>query len=182
MKPHTLKYGDIIGVIAQSEPILDENLEDIERAKAMLEGIGFSVKFGKHVYENTTNYGATARAKAEDINEMFKDKEVKAIFCAMGGFNCNGVFDYLDFDLIKANPKIIMGYSDPTSLINCIYAKTGLVTFHGPNFKSFADLETSYGFEEMKKRFLEEDLLLGKSKNEYRVIKSGVAEGVLVRR
>lgn len=127
-------------------------------------------------------YGETARHKAEDINKMFKDKEIDAIFCAMGGFNINSVFDYLDFETIKNNPKIICGYSDPTSLINCIYAKTGLITFHGPNFKSLADPETSYGYDEMKKRFIEGSLELGQNDNEYKVIKEGRAEGILVRR
>lgn len=73
----------------------------------------------------------------------------------MGGFNCNSVFDYLDFDAIRENPKIICGYSDPTSLINVIYAKTGLVTFHGPNFKSLSSIDTDYGYNEVKARFLE---------------------------
>ena len=127
-------------------------------------------------------YGETAKHKAEDINEMFADKNINGIFCAMGGFNCNSVFDYLDFDVIKNNPKIICGYSDPTSLINCIYAKTGLVTFHGPNFKSLADIETNYGYEEVVKRFIKKDLKLGKSDDEFRTIKEGNAEGVLVRR
>lgn len=108
MKPNALKSGDTIGVIAQSEPILDENLEDINRAVSFLEEIGLKVKFGRHVYKNATGYGALAKEKAYDINEMFADKEVNAIFCAMGGFNCNSVFDFLDFDLIKENPKIIM--------------------------------------------------------------------------
>lgn len=76
----------------------------------------------------------------------------------MGGFNCNGTFDYLDFDVIRQNPKIICGYSDPTSLINIIYDKTGLVTFHGPNFKSLSDIETNYGFEEVKKRFIKGEI------------------------
>ncbi len=82
----------------------------------------------------------------------------------MGGFNCNSVFDYLDFDIIKNNPKIICGYSDPTSLINIIYAKTGLVTFHGPNFKSLCDEETDYGYKEVVKRFFGRDLNLRKTR------------------
>lgn len=103
-------------------------------------------------------------------------------FVLCGGYNCNSVFDYLDFDIIKNNPKIICGYSDPTSLINIIYAKTGLVTFHGPNFKSLASEETNYGFEEMKKRFFGNNLELGKEEDEFKIIKEGKAEGVLVRR
>ena len=98
-----------------------------------------------------------------------------------GGFNVNSTFDYLDFKLIKDNPKIICGYSDPTSLINVIYAKTGLVTFSGPNFKSLSDGETSYGFNEMKKRFFEGDLRLGTEEDNYQTIREGKAEGILVR-
>ena len=127
-------------------------------------------------------YGETAKNKAEDINEMFRDKSINAIFCAMGGYNCNSVFDYLDFDLIKNNPKIICGYSDPTSLINMIYEKTGLVTFHGPNFKSLASSETNYGFNEVKKRFFDGVIKLGDENDVYRVIKQGTAEGILIRR
>ncbi len=140
------------------------------------------MKFANHVYENTTGYGASAKHKAEDINEMFKDKEIAGIFCAMGGFNCNCVFDYLDYEIIKNNPKIICGYSDPTSILNCIYAKTGLVTFHGPNFKSLSAPETDYGYKEMKKRFIEKDLRLGTEEDEYLTIKEGEGEGILVRR
>ena len=125
-------------------------------------------------------YGETAKNKAEDINELFKDKSIDAIFCAMGGYNCNSVFDYLDFDLIKNNPKIICGYSDPTSLINIINAKIGLVTFHGPNFKSISDEETDYGFKEVIKRLMDKDLSLGEKCDVFKVINSGVAEGELI--
>ncbi len=126
-----------------------------------MEDLGLHIKFGKHVYENPLGYGETAKHKAEDINEMFKDREVKAIFCAEGGYNSNSTFEYLDFNLIKENPKIICGYSDPTSLINEIYARTGLVTFHGPNFKSLSSEETDYGYKEVIKRFIENDTSFG---------------------
>ncbi|MCI9275529.1 MAG: LD-carboxypeptidase [Clostridia bacterium] len=182
MKPKALRKGDTIGVIAQSEPITEETMIYIKKSVKLMTELGFKVKFSEHFYGNTTGYGETAKNKAKDINTMFLDKEVDAIFCGKGGFNCNSTFDYLDFEAIKNNPKIICGYSDPTSLINAIYAKTGLVTFHGPNLKTLSSEETSYGFEEMKKRFIEKDLKLGKEDDEYRVIKEGSAEGVLVRR
>lgn len=182
MKPKALKRGDTIGVIAQSEPITDETMPYIQNSVKLMTELGFKVKFSEHFYGNTTGYGETAKNKAKDINAMFLDKEVDAIFCGKGGFNCNSTFDYLDFEGVKNNPKIICGYSDPTSLINAIYAKTGLVTFHGPNFKTFSSDETSYGLEEMKKRFIEKDLRLGTKEDEYRVIKEGKAEGILVRR
>lgn len=182
MKAKTLKRGDTVGIIAQSKPITEAEKEDIEKSVKLMEELGVKVKFGKHAFQNPLGYGETAKNKAEDINEMFADKEVDGIFCAMGGYNCNSVFDYLDFDIIKNNPKIICGYSDPTSLINVIYAKTGLITFHGSNFKSLSSEETDYGFKEMKKRFFENNLKLGQSTDEFKVLKEGEAEGVLVRR
>ncbi len=126
-------------------------------------------------------YGETAKHKAEDINEMFRDKEIAACFCAMGGYNCNAVFDYLDYETIKNNPKILCGYSDPTSLINIIHERTGLVTFYGPNFKSLSNEETDYGYKEMVKRFINKDLTFGEN-DTYKVINEGTAEGELIRR
>ncbi len=182
MKPKMLKQGDTIGIIASSEPITTESMEEIQKAEKLMEDLGINVKFAKHAFQNPTGYGETAKNKAEDINEMFQDKEVDGIFCAMGGYNSNSTFEYLDFDLIKNNPKIICGYSDPTSLINMIYDRTGLVTFHGPNFKSIASIETDYGFKEVKKRFFDGVTKLGDENDEYKVIKPGVAEGIMVRR
>ncbi len=109
--------------------------------------------------------------------QCLKIKRLLGIFCAMGGFNSNSTFDYLDFEVIKNNPKIICGYSDPTSLINVIYAKTGLVTFHGPNFKTLSSIETDYGYKEVKKRFIENDLRLGTDDDEYIVIKKRNSRG-----
>ena len=108
-----------------------------------------------HLFSNTNGYSSTAREKAEDINEMFRDKDVKMIWCAKGGENSNSTFEYLDYDLIKNNPKIICGYSDITSLTNIITAKTGLVTFSGTNFKTIATDETNYSYNEVMKRFVD---------------------------
>lgn len=78
-----LKRGDTVGVIAQSEPITETEKEDIEKSVKLMEELGIKVKFGKHAFKNLLGYGETARNKAEDINEMFKDKEIDGIFCAM---------------------------------------------------------------------------------------------------
>ena len=181
MKPKALKRGDTIGVVSTSEPITDECREDIEKSVKRINDLGLNVKFAKHAFNNPLGYGETAKHKAEDINEMFRDKSINAIFCTMGGFNCNAVFDYLDFEIIKNNPKIICGYSDPTSILNVIYAKTGLVTFHGPNFKSLSDEEVEYGYKEVIKRFIDRKLSFGEN-DEYKVVNEGTAEGILVRR
>lgn len=183
MLPYKLKPGDTIGVVSTSDPVSEEKMLDIESSKKFFESLGFKVKLGKYLKANELGYGTSAKNKAEDINNMFQDKEVKAIFSACGGFNINAVFDYLDYELIKNNPKIVCGYSDPTSLINAIYARTGLVTFHGPNFGSLAETEEGvekYSREEGIKRFIKGNLELGTVDDEFKTIKPGQAEGVLV--
>lgn len=175
-----IKPGDTIGVVAPSNPIIGDNIEELKKAKEILEKDGFKVLFSKNIFSNTNGYTATAKEKAEDINEMFKNKDVKMIWCAKGGNNSNSVFEYLDYEAIKENPKIICGYSDITSLTNIIHEKTGLVTFSGTNFKTIATDETNYSYEEAIKRFVKGSLEMGKEKTGYKTIKEGTAEGELV--
>ena len=177
---NTIKPGDTIGVVAPSNPIIGDNIEELKKAKEILEKDGFKVVFSKNIFSNTNRYTATAKEKAEDINEMFKNKEVKMIWCAKGGNNSNSVFEYLDYEAIKENPKIICGYSDITSLTNIIHEKTGLVTFSGTNFKTIATDETDYSYKEAIKRFVKGRLEIGKEKTGYKTIKEGTAEGELV--
>ena len=178
--PKKLKKGDIIGIVAPSNPITGENIEEIRKAKEIVEKDGFKVKFSKNLFSNTNGYSSTAIEKAEDINRMFADKEVKMIWCAKGGENSNTTFEYLDYDLIGENSKIICGYSDITSLTNIITQKTGLVTFNGTNFKTIATDETSYSYEEAIKRFVDGSLEVGKENEKYQTIIPGVAEGNLI--
>lgn len=175
-----LKKGDTIGVIAPSSAVDKDDLEPINQSVLLMEAAGFHIKFGKNVFKNTLGYGATPKEKAEDINAMFADKSVKAIFCLSGGFNSNTTFEYLDYDMIKQNPKPICGFSDSTSLTNVIYAKTGVITFNGPTFKALTTWATEYGYQEVIKRFVEGSLELGQPEDEYATIQEGVAEGELV--
>ena len=80
--PNRLNLGDTIGVVAPSNPIIGDNVEEINMAKKIVQKSGFKVKFSKNLFSNTNGYSSTAREKADDINEMFKDKEVKMIWCA----------------------------------------------------------------------------------------------------
>ena len=180
IKPKKLNRGDMIGVIAPSGPIVGKKIEELERARKIVEKDGFKVKYSKNLFLNTNGYSSTAKEKAEDINEMFKDKKVKMIWCAKGGASSNTTFEYLDYELIKNNPKIICGYSDITSLTNMITEKTGLVTFSGTNFKTIATDETDYSYKEAIKRFVDGSLAIGKSGEEYKVIQEGTAEGELI--
>lgn len=177
--PEKLKIGDTIGVIAPSGPIVGKAVEEIKRAKQMVEEAGFKVKFSKHLFSNTNEYSASPKEKAEDLNTMFSDKEIKMIWCAKGGENSNTIFEYIDFEKIIENPKIICGYSDITSISNIITEKTGLVTFSGTNFKTIATDETDFSYQEAMKRFVEGKTELGKAED-YTVLKEGKAEGRLI--
>ena len=96
MKPNKLNIGDTIGVVAPSNPIINENIEEINEAKKIIEKIGFKVKFSKNLFSNSNGYSATPEEKAEDLNSMFADNTIKMIWCAKGGENSNTVLDYLD--------------------------------------------------------------------------------------
>lgn len=180
MLPQAIKPGDTIGVIAPANIIKEKDEEYIEKSTKLFTDLGYKVEFGKYARTNTLGYGATAKQKAEDINNMFANKEVKAIICVKGGEDSNSTFDYIDYELIKNNPKIICGFSDITSITNVIYSKTGLITFNGPTFKSLTSWETDYSFKELIKRFQEKSLELGVEDDEYIIIQEGVAEGKLV--
>lgn len=137
--------------------ILDKEI--ISLAKKTLEDLGFVVTFGKNVYKSQEYYNcATIEDRIEDLHDAFKDKNVKAILTAVGGYNANQILPYIDYDLIKNNPKILCGLSDITALQNAILKKAGLITFSGVHFINFG---MKYGFdmslECFKQMFLTDD-------------------------
>ena len=147
-----------------------------------MEASGFKVKFGKYVFEDTLGYGTSPEKRAADINWAFTDGEVKAIMCVKGGEDSNTTLDYIDYEMIKKHPKIICGFSDNTSILNAIHEKTGLVTYHGPTFKSLTSWETGYAYKQFIKTFAEntESLIMGEPEDEYTTIQAGQATGELV--
>ena len=154
-----MKSGDEVRVIAPSRSmaILGEDCKSL--ATRRLEELGLKVTFGKHVMEADSDYlAASVEARVEDLNEAFKDKNVKAILTVIGGFNSNSILDYIDYEAIKENPKIFCGFSDITALSNAIHAKTGLVTYSGPHYSSFGMLKGfEYTLEYFKKMFFQEE-------------------------
>ena len=180
MIPKGLKKGDTIGVIAPSNSINEDDNEFIQSSSKLFENLGFNIQLSEFISSHSLGYSASPLEKAKDINNMFANPNISAIFCVKGGENSNTVFDYLDYELIRNNPKIICGFSDSTSLTNVITSKTGLVTFSGPTFKSFTSWETDYGFKEVVKRFIDKNLELGTSEDKYETLKDGVAVGTLI--
>ena len=181
MLANKLKKGDTIGVVCPSDKVNDEDIPEIKEAERLLKERGYNVVFGKNVYKNTTGYGATAKEKAEDINEMYANKNINAIMSLKGGFNSNSVYEYLDLNTIKSNNKIICGYSDSTSYINYIHEKTDNIGFIGPNFKSLNAPDTNYyQLDEMLKRLENNYYDLATDDSEFRMIKEGQAVGELI--
>ena len=178
--PNKLKKGDTVLVVEASSSIEEKDKEYIEKSTKMLEDLGLNVEFAKNVYSNKTGYGATVLEKAEDINEGFRNSEYQMLFLVKGGANSNSLFEYLDYECIASNPKIICGFSDSTSITNMITEKTGLVTYSGPTFKSLSSWETEYSYRSFIKRFIEENLDLSEEDDEFITIKSGKAVGELI--
>jgi len=130
LKPPRLKVGDTVGLINPAGATFHP--DDVNYAAETLAALGLRMKTGKHLLDRYGYLAGTDQARAEDINSMFADTEVAAILTLRGGWGCNRLLDLLDYKLIARNPKILMGYSDITSLLLALNAKTGLVTFHGP--------------------------------------------------
>jgi len=132
IKPTHLNIGDTIGVISPSAPMAGLVKRRAEQGINMLKTLGFNVRIGHNAYKVSKYTAGSALERAADINDFFKDREIKAIFSFIGGNHSNQLLNYLNFDLIRKNPKIIMGYSDVTVLLMAIYSRLHMVTFYGP--------------------------------------------------
>ena len=137
MIPSKLNAGDEIRIIAPSRSLGIMSKDVKNAAESRLKQMGFKVTYGKHVYELDEFKSSSIDSRVKDIHDAFKDKNVKAILASIGGFNSNQILRYLNYNLIKSNPKILCGFSDITALSNSLYAKTGLVTYSGPHFSTF---------------------------------------------
>lgn len=133
IKPRPLVPGDTVGVIA---PASWPNQEKARKAGEYLNQLGFKVEFGQSL-ERTHGYLAgTDQERKEELHHMFANDKIKGIFCVCGGYGTGRIAAQLDYDLIRANPKVFWGYSDITFLHIAILQQAGLVTFHGPMLSS----------------------------------------------
>jgi len=130
LKPSALKAGDTIAICSPAGAVWED--AQVEKFKGIVESLGFKVKLGQTLKEKLGYFAGTDELRAKELNSFFADKEVKGIFCMKGGWGCARILDKVDYELIKKNPKVIMGFSDITSLLIAFNSKTGLVTFHGP--------------------------------------------------
>jgi muramoyltetrapeptide carboxypeptidase LdcA involved in peptidoglycan recycling len=139
--PEKLKSNNTVRVITPARslamPWINEELKKV--AQKRFEELGLNLTFAEHVNDIDDFNSSSIKARVSDLHEAFQDKSVKLVITVIGGFNSNQLLRYLDYDLIKSNPKILCGYSDITALANAIYAKTGLITYSGPHYFSFGD-------------------------------------------
>jgi muramoyltetrapeptide carboxypeptidase len=130
IKPAKLKAGDTVIIVAPAG--VEYQKLRLKLSIESLEALGLKVKVAENVMGRHGYFPAEDEVRAADFNAAFADNEVKAVIALKGGWGAARTLPYIDFDLIKKNPKILMGYSDITALLNSIYDKTGLITFHGP--------------------------------------------------
>jgi len=143
LKPPRLQPGDTVGLISPGGLI--STAISVRSAEEDLAKLGLRTKRGRHVLSKRGYLGGTDQERASDVNAMFADPEVKGIVTMRGGWGCSRILPLLDYDLIRANPKILVGFSDITSLLLAIYARSGVVTFHGPvGISSWNDFTVEY--------------------------------------
>lgn len=131
IRPARLRPGDAVGLI---DPAFATFLNaDIQLVTDVLAALGLKPKLGKNLMQRYGYLAGRDEERASDVNAMFADPEVKAVWAVRGGWGCARILQHLDYAAIRRNPKVLLGYSDVTALHAAIHARTGLVTFHGPN-------------------------------------------------
>jgi muramoyltetrapeptide carboxypeptidase len=130
IKPKRLAPGDTVALVSPANATF--NTVDLEIARESLTALGFKVRLSQHMMERHGYLAGEDKARAEDINRAFADTSVAAVHAIRGGWGSARLLPYLDYESIRRNPKVLIGYSDITALHLAIHAKTGLITFHGP--------------------------------------------------
>ena len=132
IKPPKLVPQDTVGIVSSASAFFPIHESALQRGIAYLEKVGLHVQIAPHTLDQRQHLNPPAQHRAKDLNQMFADPKIKAIFCLSGGSGVNAVLPLLDWEQIEKSPKIVMGYSAITALLIGLYAKVGLVTFHGP--------------------------------------------------
>lgn len=182
IKPAKLSKGDTLALVTPGSYITEDELQ---QSIDNLQQLGFNAVYSNKLLLQNGYFSATDAERANDLMDMFKRKDVNGILCARGGYGCARILPLLDYDVIKSNPKVLIGYSDVTALHLGIFKKTGLITFHGPVATStFNDFTKEY-FDNVllypQKDTVLKNLTSGEVENIYGVttLVSGEGEGIL---
>lgn len=130
VKPKRLRIGDTVGLVAPANATFLE--VELDVARETLEALSLRAKTGAHLLDRYGYLAGRDADRAADVNALFADPEVRAVLALRGGWGSARLLPHLDYDAIRRHPKVLMGYSDVTALLNAVHARTGLITFHGP--------------------------------------------------
>lgn len=170
-----LKPGDTIGIIA---PSWVANRDDYEKYARGLETLGFRVKFANNIYRDTWQYTASAAERVDDLNGMIADESVRMIFFG-GGYGSVDLLPYIDYHRIKETPKLFLSYSDGTSILNAIYANTGITTYYGQTPGLFANI-SDYDKKQFISHLMDGGVTAHVPNSNWHTITSGCCEGCLI--
>lgn len=181
IKPKSLIKGDIIGLIGPSSPT---DVEKINPSIGKIQELGFKVVVGESCYRVHGYLSGKDEIRANDINTMFKDENINGIWCIRGGYGTPRILDMIDYNLIKENPKVFIGYSDITAIHIALNQKSNLVTFHGP----MASTELIYDLDNFTKEYLLKNIHYNKELGlinnpndiELQTLVPGICEGKLI--
>ena len=178
IKPAGLKSEANIGVISPSYWIAEDVLKNTSE---IFTSRNFHLTFGKSIKAKEGPFAGPPELRAEDLNNMFADPNIDAIFCARGGYGSNRVLPLLNYDMIKENPKIFIGYSDTTAYLTSITQKTEIITFHGPMLVSYKHGFIDYNFDQMMKTLTRTENIVISPPEEIdpHILKKGTAKGPL---
>lgn len=184
IKPKRLRAGAKVGLITPGSFIPDEALK---KAIANVKKLGYKVVLGKNIRALRGFTAGTDAQRLEDLHAMFADPEIDAIWCARGGYGCTRLLPMIDYDLIRSNPKVLIGYSDITALHNAILQRSDLVTFHGPVTSSTMTAYTTQQFKAVLETPGRHQIKLSKANQEKKdelyqakTIRGGKARGALI--
>lgn len=188
VRPPRLSPGDTVALVAPASATF--RAMDLDIARESLEALGLRVKVADHLLDRHGYLAGQDKDRARDINECFDDDSVRGVLPIRGGWGSSRVLPYLDFDVIRRNPKVLVGFSDITALLLAVHAKTGLVTFHGPNgmgrwdeysvdyFRRVLMQGDAVTFENRREK--SENNILTQTEHRIQTIRPGVARGRLL--
>ena len=175
IRPPLLKEGDRIGIIAPAGPVLQEELRP---GLEFLESVGFEPVCAPHLYDRKGYLAGEDKVRVRDLHAMFRDRRIKAVLCARGGYGTHRILQELDYDLFRRDPKIVVGYSDITALLVALFRKSGLITFHGPVLRDL--LKGGGGNAALLVKRMTSDERITVNFPEGTAVKKGRAEGVVL--
>ncbi len=178
IRPRRIGPGARLGVV---NPAYCLEAEQMQRAAGVFSGLGYELVMGESTRLVENRFAGSPAQRAVDIMSMFEDPSIDAILCARGGYGGNRVLPLLDYDTIRDNPKIFIGYSDITGYLTSLAQRTGLVTFHGPMLSTYGEQTVQYNLDTFHQVISGQNELKVSSTQacSARTLKSGVASGPL---